>query len=102
MKVIKPGYRYQARYYNNPNRHTTLQFIEKAPNEQGTRLETVMDGTTNEELLKILIHRLEYQNELLQSWYTEQAAKHLELAVNFLNSRQEQRAAKGITNTMNK
>jgi hypothetical protein len=36
-----------------------LQFIEKAPVYPGsTKLETINDGTTNEEVLKILIDRI--------------------------------------------
>ena len=60
MQVITTGHKYElASFEGGPAQ--TLQFIEKVPTAEGSKeLRTVNDGTTNEEVLKVLIDRLQY------------------------------------------
>ena len=78
MKTLTEGHKYQLRYFENAeNPQTTgqiLQFIEKEPinkdehpeywengkNPSEGTLHTVNDGTTNEEVLEMLIDRMNY------------------------------------------
>lgn len=60
MKIITEGHKYQLSGFEDPENTQTIQFIEKAPIENTTDLRTVNDGTTNEELLEVLINRMEY------------------------------------------
>lgn len=59
MKILTPGHRYELSNFDNPGHPgQVLQFIEKVPlTGEGVpegALKTVNDGTTNEELLRVL------------------------------------------------
>ena len=60
MKIIVPGHTYELpNFENKDERGQILQFIHKEPVVPGEpALATVADGTTNEELLEVLIDRL--------------------------------------------
>jgi len=60
MKVLTEGHKYELSGFDNPENTQTIQFIEKKPIEGTTALRTVNDGTTNEELLEVLIDRMDY------------------------------------------
>lgn len=60
MKVLKKGHKYQLSGFENAKNTQEIQFIEKTPIEGTTELITVNDGTTNEELLEVLIDRMNY------------------------------------------
>lgn len=63
MKVITEGHKYELMCFDPPTKGgdiQTIQFIEKIPQEGSTQLITVNNGTTNEELLKVLINRMNY------------------------------------------
>jgi len=67
MKVITEGHKYELDHFENyglPGLPVqTLQFIEKVSmSEDPTELKTINDGTTNEEVLKVLINRIQYLN----------------------------------------
>ena len=72
MKILTEGHKYQLVNMENPDNCQTIQFIEKSPisieknpehwadgktPEQGT-IYVENDGTTNEEVLKMLIDRM--------------------------------------------
>ena len=64
MKVLTPGHKYEvANFENKEAQGQTIQFIEKVLDNQseipGT-LRTLNDGTTNEELIEVLIDRISY------------------------------------------
>jgi hypothetical protein len=67
MKVITPGHRYELMPFEPPKtvyEVQQLQFIEKVPTQPGsTELETKNNGTTNEEVLEVLINRLQFLQE---------------------------------------
>lgn len=64
MKILKEGHKYELAHFESYGLEgcpvQTLQFIEKVPD--GKTLVTINDGTTNEEVLKVLINRLRYLN----------------------------------------
>ena len=60
MKVLTEGHKYQLSGFENAENTQEIQFIEKTPIEGTTELKTVNDGTTNEELLEVLIDRMNY------------------------------------------
>jgi len=59
MKVITEGHKYEMDSFEGGTPQT-IQFIEKRPVSEGsTELETINDGTTNEEVLGVLINRMQ-------------------------------------------
>ena len=60
MKVLTEGHKYEVPGFEDPKNTQIIQFIEKVPSETSDELITVNDGTTNEELLTVLIDRLGY------------------------------------------
>lgn len=59
MKILTPGHCYELASFEDPAAPgQVLQFIEKAPVPgHGSALQTVQDGTTNEEVLAVLADR---------------------------------------------
>jgi hypothetical protein len=59
MKVLRPAHQYELENFEAPQAAgQILQFIEKEPTGPGeTTMRTIHDGTTNEEVLKVLIDR---------------------------------------------
>jgi hypothetical protein len=63
MKVIvkREGHRYELPCFEDQGRNQVIQFIEKEPVSEGsTELMTLNDGTTNEDVLEVLINRMKY------------------------------------------
>lgn len=66
MKTITEGHLYALDSFEGTITQR-LQFIHKMPKTgaNGSELKTIMDGTTNEEVLKVLINRMQYlQNKM--------------------------------------
>lgn len=100
MKIQTPGHRYIAQNFASPEHGQTIQFIEKAPEAPGsTNLGTVNDGTTNEELLKILINRLEYLQAKFPCRENAVTLTHLETALLWLGKRTADRIARAVEGT---
>ena len=62
MKVNVEGHQYElSNFEKKENPGQILQFIHKEPKEEGsTELITISDGTTNEEVLEVLINRMNF------------------------------------------
>lgn len=74
MIALTEGHKYGLNNFENPEEGQTIQFIQKEPISKETHpqywengktpasgtLHTVADGTTNEELLAVLIDRIQY------------------------------------------
>ena len=69
-----------------------LRFYEMR--EDGTKI----DGVTNEEVLRVLIHRMEALDEKTP-WENKQAISSLKGALSWLNARTEQRVKRGVEGT---
>lgn len=101
MKILTKGHKYELANVENPACSQTLQFIEKKQGFDGT-LQTVNDGTTNEEVISVLIDRLqELQNK---SPCRENAIviTKLEESLMWLNKRTADRFARGVEGTTKK
>jgi hypothetical protein len=97
MKVLTTGHKYEL--YNFEDRSKSgqvLQFIEKAPIGDSGELKTVNDGTTNEELLDVLIDRLNYLNGKFPCRENSIAITHLDTALLWLNKRTSDRNKRGV------
>lgn len=79
----------------------TLQFIEKKTNDAGEFV-TVKDGTTNEEVLKVLIHRLKGLNEIMACRENSIAITKLEEALMWLEKRTADRKERDVEGTPEK
>jgi len=92
MKVITTGHKYELDHFENYGLPgcpvQTLQFIEKVPATEGSEeLRTVNDGTTNEEVLRVLIDRLQYLNGKFPCRENSIAITKLDEALMWLNKR---------------
>lgn len=100
MNVITPGHRYSLDQFENPSTSIpqTLQFIEKQPNPLGVEgaLETVNNGTTNEEVLAVLIDRLNYLQAKFPCRENSLAITKIQEALFWLNFRTANRTARGV------
>ena len=99
MKIITPGHRYELENFELEDQPgQVIHFIEKKPMnpETPTELFTVNDGTTNEEVLAVLIDRLNYLNTKFPCRENSIAVTHIETALLWLNKRTADRVARGV------
>src|SRR5215471_8125389 len=100
MNVITPGHKYALKNFENGLEEQVLQFIEKKPVfTSAGKLETVNDGTTNEEVLAMLIDRLRFLGEKLPSRENSIAITKCEEALLWLNKRTADRKARSVEGT---
>lgn len=97
MKVLTPGHLYELDSMEEANPQL-LQFIQKLKNAAG-QFVTVQDGTTNEEVLKVLIDRLRTLGEKLPSRENALAITKAEECLMWLEKRTANRLAQGVENT---
>ena len=98
MKVITPGHKYDLDNFENDDSQR-IQFIQKSAfNTQG-ELRTVSDGTTNEEVLLMLIDRMEFLNRLIPCRETSIAITKVQEALLWLNHRTVDRRERGVEGT---
>jgi len=97
MKAIIEGHRYVLENFEQKDKPgQVIQFIEKAPTVDRTTMYTVNDGTTNEEVLAVLIDRMQYLNGKFPCRDNSIAITHLEDALLRLNKRTADRLARGV------
>jgi hypothetical protein len=97
-RVVIPGHLYELENFEQKEAPgQVLQFIEKKPTmADPTKFETVSDGTTNEEVIKMLIHRLGCMYEKFPSRETATAITKLDEALMWLEKRTRDRMARGV------
>lgn len=101
MKILIPGHRYALANFERTQPEQELQFIQKEPVEPGsTTLKTISDGTTNEEVLAVIIDRLDTMYKKLPSQETMLAFSHIQQALMWLNHRTAMRRQAGTEGTM--
>lgn len=98
MKTITEGHRYKLDNFEQPSgAGQIIQFIEKSPNkEDPTIFETINDGTTNEEVLAVLIDRMNYLNNKFPCRENAIAITHIETALLWLNKRTADRVKRNV------
>ncbi len=99
MTTITPGHEYQLRNFQHDS-FQTIFFINKAPKDQGsTELVTVHEGTTNEEVLAMLIDRLGYLQAKFPCRENAIVITKLEESLMWLNKRTADRVARNVEGT---
>lgn len=102
MKVLTEGHKYLlANFENQQNPAQTLQFIQKEPATDievaGTGvLVTIADGTTNEEVLEMLIDRMKYLQAKFPCKENACCITHLEEGLMWLEKRTRDRVKRGV------
>lgn len=89
MEILKEGHRYLVKDFEGEGVQA-LDFIEK----DGSG--TITNGTTNEELLAVLINRLAYLNGKFPCRENSIVITKLEESLMWLNKRTQERAARGV------
>jgi hypothetical protein len=90
MEVIVPGHAYKAANFDDPSTSQTIQFIQK--DENGL----IADGTTNEELMAILIDRLKTLQAKFPCRENSCAITHFEEGLMWLEKRTRDRITRGV------
>lgn len=98
MKILTPGHKYELDNVESPeNPGQTIQFIEKiSENPGGTVLKTVHDGTTNEDLLRVLIDRMNSLQSKFPCRENAIATTHFETGLLWLEKRTADRKVRGV------
>jgi hypothetical protein len=97
MLILTPGHKYVCANFENPTHGQTIQFIEKEPLVVGSpELRTVADGTTNEEVLAMLIDRMGHLQAKFPCGENEAVLFNLKEALRWLEYRTESRKRRGI------
>ncbi len=98
MKTLTLGHKYELANFQAPETDgQTIQFIEKVPVSEGSKeLRTVSDGTTNEEVLKVLIDRLNYLQGKFPCRENAIVITKLEESLMWLNKRTADRVARNV------
>ena len=95
MTILTEGHKYVAQNFENKEAGQTIQFIEKT-GLPGMPLTTVNDGTTNVELLTILIDRMNYLNGKFPCRENSLAITNMEQALMWLEKRTRDREKRGV------
>lgn len=109
MQAITPGHEYLLNDLDPSAPGQILHFIHKEPRVLGdglgkefTDFVTVHSGTTNEEVLAMLIDRLNHLQAKASCRENALAITKLEEALMWLNKRTADRKARGVEGTPNK
>lgn len=96
MKVLVEGHSYQVSNFEHDSSQR-LDFIHKLPLEEGgTELFTARNGTTNEEVLAVLIDRMNYLQSKFPCRENALAITKLDEALMWLNARTANRQKRGV------
>ena len=98
MKVKVEGHVYELQNFENKDvKGQILQFIHKEPIIEGSaELRMVNDGTTNEEVLEVLINRLNYLQSKFPCRENAIVITKLEESLMWLNKRTSDRIKRNV------
>jgi hypothetical protein len=98
MKVIVEGHKYVATNFEDKTSGQVIQFIHKEPKGEGQvqELVTVSDGTTNEELIEVLLDRMNYLQSKFPCRENSLAIIKLDEALMWLNKRTADRVKRNV------
>lgn len=104
MKVLTQGHKYQlANFENQETPGQAIQFIEKDTDPSGIgvggdgkTLYTINDGTTNEEVLEMLIDRMQYLQAKFPCRENAIVITKLEESLMWLNKRTADRIKRNV------
>lgn len=98
MKVLNPGHYYRLSNFEDSNTEQILGFIHKETDDTG-KLNLISDGTTNEEVLKVLIDRLQYLQGVNSCRENAMVITKLEESLMWLNKRTQDRIDRMVEGT---
>jgi len=100
MKVLTEGHKYELENFENKEEQgQVIQFIEKIEDTQSEikgKLITLNDGTTNEEVIEMLIDRISYLQSKFPCKENACAITHLQEANMWLYERTRKRIAQNV------
>lgn len=98
MKNLIEGHRYElANFENKDTQGQIIQFIQKIPSPgDSSVLVTLSDGTTNEEVLAMLLDRLNHLQAKFPCRENAIAITHIETALLWLNHRTANRVKRNV------
>ena len=98
MKNNTEGHQYELSNFENKDQQgQILQFIHKEPKEEGsTELVTISDGTTNEEVLEVLIDRMNFLQSKFPCRENALVITKLEESLMWLNKRTQDRMKRNV------
>jgi len=97
MQNLIEGHRYVLANFEKSEHGQTVQFIQKVPAGPGsTELTTINDGTTNEEVLAMLIDRMNYLQGKFPCRENAIVITKLEECLMWLNKRTSDRKARSV------
>lgn len=98
MKVLTEGHLYSLEgFEGGAETAQELQFIHKVPVSEGsTELKTLSDGTTNEEVLEVLINRMQYLQSKFPCRENAIVITKLQESLMWLNKRTSDRVGRGV------
>ncbi len=97
MNVLVTGHKYEVSNFENTEPKQILQFIHKEADENFPHeFKTVADGTTNEELLEVLIDRITYLNSKFPCRENLIVITKLEESLMWLEKRTKDRIKRGV------
>lgn len=100
MNVLVEGHRYELDNFEIESNYQLLQFIQKEPIRDGRpELRTITDGTTNEEVLSVLINRMEYLDNKIPCQENKEVLVHLREALSLLEKRTKDRLLRNVEGT---
>ena len=92
MKIMQPGHKYELEnFIDKESKGQEIQFIYKSATD-----ESFIDGTSNEEVIAVLIDRLEYLNNKFPCAENKLAITHLRWALTQLEERTKNRVSRGV------
>lgn len=103
MKVVKEGHVYELANIEEDT-HQIVQFIHKdidddSTDRDTTNLKTITDGTSNEEVLKMMINRMNYLQRKMPCEENVSVIANLEKALESLTKRTQRRIDRGVEGT---
>lgn len=96
MRVITPGHKYELKGFEIESNTQEIQFIEKTKAQDSSELITINDGTTNEEVLEMLIDRMNFLQGSFACRENEFVITKLEEALLWLNKRTSDRVKRNV------
>jgi hypothetical protein len=98
MQVLTDGHKYVATNFEDKTSGQIIQFIHKEPKGEGQvqELVTISDGTTNEEILEVLIDRMNYLQSKFPCRENAIVITKLEESLMWLNKRTADRVTRNV------
>lgn len=101
MKCLVEGHLYELESFEKSEDPASqvIQFIHKERSEDGSKFITVKNGTTNEEVIAVLIDRLSCLNAKAPCAENVSAISHLKKCLMYLNQRTKDRERRNVEGT---